>query len=145
MKLTVKGLFSKEALINNFDKVEEQLLKDGKVIITSGERVYELSVTNLNDLTRSKKQLAKRDTLPRAMKFILDHSETGELHATDIAREINEMEIYVRKDGKPLDGVQVRSCANNNSDIFESLEKNLIRLKVDKKFNSIFKVENNIN
>lgn len=129
MKLTERGLFSKEALINNFDKVEEQLLKDGKVIITSDDRIYELSVTNINDLIRTKKQIAKRGSLIQAMTFLLERAENEEMHAADIAREINEMEIYVRKDGAPLDAVQVRACANNNQDKFECLPKNIIKLK----------------
>lgn len=41
------------------------------------------------------------------------------------------MGYTLKKDGSFVDGKQVRSCANNNSDIFVCLPNNIIKLKTD--------------
>lgn len=55
------------------------------------------------------------------------------MHSDDIAKEITVNEFYFKKDGSFVDGKQVRSCANNNSDIFVCLPGNMISLKVENK------------
>ena len=40
------------------------------------------------------------------------------MYSVDIAKEITTNEFYFKKDGSFVDGKQVRSYANNNSDIF---------------------------
>ena len=42
------------------------------------------------------------------------------------------MSFILKKDGSFVDGKQVRSCANNNSDIFVCLPNNIIKLITDK-------------
>lgn len=39
-------------------------------------------------------------------------------------------ELYFKKDGSFVDGKQIRSCANNNSDIFVCLPGNMIKYKI---------------
>ena len=50
------------------------------------------------------------------------------LNSVDIAKEITANELYFKKDGLFVDGKQVRSCANNNNDIFVCLPNNIIKL-----------------
>ena len=47
------------------------------------------------------------------------------------AKEIKAKALNFKKDGSFVDGKQVRSCANNNSDIFVCLPGNMIKLKVE--------------
>ena len=51
------------------------------------------------------------------------------MHSVDIDKEITANELYFKKDGSFVDGKQVRSCANNNSDIFVCLTNNIIKIK----------------
>lgn len=41
------------------------------------------------------------------------------------------MSFILKNDGSFVDGKQVRSCANNNRDIFVCLPNNIIKLKTD--------------
>lgn len=52
------------------------------------------------------------------------------MHSIDIAKEITANELYFKKDGSFVDGQQVRSCANNNSNIFVCLSGNMIKFIV---------------
>ena len=49
------------------------------------------------------------------------------MHSVDIAKEITANEFYFKKDGSFVDGKQVRSCANNDKDIFLCLLGNMIK------------------
>lgn len=55
------------------------------------------------------------------------------MNSVDIAKEITVNEFYFKKDGSFVDVKQVKSCANNNSDIFVNLTNNIIKLKTDKR------------
>ena len=56
-------------------------------------------------------------TLPEAIKRVLLAGPQEGMHSVDIANEITAQELFFKKDGSFVDGKQVRSCANNNSDI----------------------------
>ena len=66
------------------------------------------------------------------MKGVLSVRPQERMNSVDIAKEITANELYTKKDGSFVDGKQVRSCANNNSDIFVCLPNNIIKLKTDK-------------
>lgn len=70
-------------------------------------------------------------TSPETMKGVLLVRPQEGMHSVDIAKEIIANELYFKKDGSFVDGKQVRSCANNNSDIFVCLPNNIIKLKTD--------------
>ena len=72
-------------------------------------------------------------TLPEVMKKVLSAGPQEGMHSGDIAKEITAQELYFKKDGSFVDGKQVGSCANNNSDIFVCLPGNMIKLKVENK------------
>lgn len=67
-------------------------------------------------------------TLPEAMKKVLLACPQEGMHSVDIANEITAQELYLKKDGSFVAGKQVRSCANNNKDIFVCLPGNMIKL-----------------
>ena len=69
-------------------------------------------------------------TSPETMKGVLLVRPQEGMHSVDIAKEIIANELYFKKDGSFVDGKQVRSCANNNSDIFICLLGNMIKLKI---------------
>ena len=75
--------------------------------------------------------MKKKMTLPEAIKRVLLVGPQEGMHSVDIAKEITANEFYFKKDGSFVDGKQVRSCANNNSDIFVCLSNNIIKLKTD--------------
>lgn len=62
---------------------------------------------------------------------VVSRSSGKECLLLTIAKEITANELYFKKDGSFVDGKQVRSCANNNSDIFVCLPNNIIKLKTD--------------
>lgn len=70
-------------------------------------------------------------TSPETMKGVLLVRPQEGMHSVDIAKEIIANELYFKKDGSFVDGKQVRSCANNNSDIFVCLPNNIIKIKTD--------------
>ena len=72
-------------------------------------------------------------TLPEDIKRVWLAGLQEEMHSVDIAKEITANELYFKKDGSFVDGKQVRSCANNNSDIFVCLPNNIIKLITDKR------------
>ena len=90
-------------------------------------------VLNYNDLITTEEQKKKKMTLPEAIKRVLLAGPQEGMHSVDIAKEITANEFYFKKDGSFVDGKQVRSCANNNSDIFVCLPNNIIKLKTDKR------------
>ena len=53
------------------------------------------------------------------------------MNSVDSAKEISANVFYFKKDGSFVDGKQVRSCANNNSNIFVCLHNNIIKIKTD--------------
>ncbi len=82
---------------------------------------------NYNDLIRTDEQKKKKMTLPDAMKRVLLASPQEGMYSVDIANEITAQELFFKKDGTFVDGKQVRSCANNNKDIFVCLPGNMIK------------------
>ena len=90
-----------------------------------------MSVLNYNDLIRTEEQKKKKMTLLEAIKRVLLASPQKGMHSVNIAKKIIANELYFKKDGSFVDGKQVRSCANNNRDIFVCLPNNIIKLKTD--------------
>lgn len=90
-----------------------------------------MSVVNYNDLTRTEEQKKKKMTLPEAIKRVLLTVPQEGMHYIDIAKEITANESHFKNDGSFFDGKQVRSCANNNNDIFVCLPNNIIKIKTD--------------
>ena len=86
-----------------------------------------MSVVNYNDLIRTEEQKKKKMTLPEAIKRVLLAGPQEGMHSVDIAKEITTYEFYFKKAGSFVDGKQVRSCANNNIDIFVWLPGNMIK------------------
>ena len=132
MRATNDGVIGLNKLQEDFPAVEEILRRDGEaIVITESGFAFKLSVMNYNDLVRTDEQRKKKMTLPEAMKKVLLAGPQEGMHFVDIAKEIIANEFYFKKDGSFVDGKQVRSCANNNSDIFVCLPNNIIKLKTD--------------
>ena len=90
-----------------------------------------MSVMNYNVLIRTEEQKKKKMTLPEAIKRVLLAGLQEGMHSVDIAKEITANELYFKRDGSFVDGKQVRSCANNNSNIFVCTPNNIIKLNTD--------------
>ena len=131
MRTTTRGVISLEQLQDDFSSVDTILREDGEVtVITESGFAFKMSVMNYNDLIRTEEQKKKKMTLPEAIKRVLLAGPQEGMHSVDIAKEITANEFYFKKDGSFVDGKQVRSCANNNSDIFVCLPGNMIKLKI---------------
>ena len=85
---------------------------------------------NYKNLIRIGEWKKKKMTSPETMKGVLLVRPQEGMHSVDIAKEITANELYFKKDGSFVDGKQVRSCANNNSDIFVCLPGNMIKHKI---------------
>ena len=72
-------------------------------------------------------------TLLEAIKRVLIAGPQEGMYSVDIAKEITVNVFYFKKDESFVDVKQVRSCANNNSDIFVCLPNNIIKLKTDER------------
>ena len=132
MRATNEGVIGLNKLQEDFPAVEEILRRDGEaIVITESGFAFKLSVMNYNDLVRTDEQKKKKMTLPEAMKKVLLAGPQEGMHAAEIAKEITAQELFFKKDGSFVDGKQVRSCANNNKDIFVCLPGNIIKLKVE--------------
>ena len=132
MRTTTRGVISLKQLQEDFSSVETILREDGEVIvITESGFAFKMSVLIYNDLIRTEEQKKKKMTLSEDIKRVLLASPQEGMHAVDIAKEITANELYFKKDGSFVDGKQVRSCANNNRDIFVCLPDNIIKLKTD--------------
>ena len=132
MRATNDGVIGLNKLKEDFPAVEEILKRDGEaIVITESGFAFKLSVMNYNDLVRTDEQRKKKMTLSEAMKKVLLAGPQEGMHSVDIAKEITAQELYFKKDGSFVDGKQVRSCANNNKDIFVCLPGNIIKLKVE--------------
>ena len=132
MRTTTRGVISLQQLQEDFPSVETILRKDEEVtVITESGFAFKMSVMNYNDLIRTEEQKKKKMTLPEAMKKVLLACPQEGMHSVDIANEITAQELYFKKDGSFVDRKQVRSCDNNNKDIFVCLPGNMIKL-IDK-------------
>ena len=131
MRTTARGVISLQQLQEDFSSVETILREDGEVtVITESGFAFKMSVMNYNDLIRTDEQKKKKMTLPEAIKRVLLAGPQEGMHSVDIANEITANEFYFKKDGSFVDGKQVRSCANNNKDIFICLSGNMIKFIV---------------
>ena len=134
MRTTTRGVISLQQLQEDFSSVETILREDGEVtVITESGFAFKMSVMNYNDLIRTEEQKKKKMTLPEAIKRVLLAGPQEGMHSVDIANEITANEFYFKKDGSFVDVKQVRSCANNNSDIFVCLPGNMIKLIIKNK------------
>ena len=134
MRTTTRGVIGLKQLQDDFPSVESILREDGEVtVITESSFAFKMSVLNYNDLIRTDEQKKKKMTLPEAIKRVLLACPQEGMHSVDIAKEITANELYFKKDGSFVDGKQVRSCANNNMDIFVCLPNNIIKLKTDER------------
>lgn len=132
MRATNEGVIGLNKLQEDFPAVEEILRRNGEaIVITESGFAFKLSVMNYNDLVRTDEQRKKKMTLPEAMKKVLLACPQEGMHSAKIAKEITAQELFFKKDGSFVDGKQVRSCANNNKDIFVCLPGNIIKLKVE--------------
>ena len=132
MRTTTRGVISLQQLQEDFPSVETILREDGELtVITESGFAFKMSVMNYNDLIRTEEQKKKKMTLPEAIKRVLLAGPQEGMHSVGIAKEIAANEFCFKKDGSFVDGKQVRSCANNDSDIFVCLRSNKIRLKSD--------------
>ena len=132
MRTTTRGVISLQQLQEDFSSVETILREDGEVtVITESGFAFKMSVMNYNDLIRTEELKKKKMTLPEAIKRVLLAGPQEGMHSVVIAKEITANEFYFKKDGLFVDGKQVRSCANNNSDIFVCLSNNIIKIKTD--------------
>ena len=139
MRATNEGVIGLKQLQEDFSSVEAILRKDGEaIVVTESGFTFKLSVMNYNDLVRTEEQKKKKMTLPEAMKKVLLACPQEGMHSVDIANEITAQELYFKKDGSFVDRKQVRSCANNNKDIFVCLPGNMIKL-IDKETKVIVK------
>lgn len=132
MCTTSRGVIGLKQLQEDFSSVETILREDGELtVINESGFAFKMSVLNYNDLIRTEEQKKKKMTLPKAIKKVLLAGPQEGMHSVDIAKEITANELYFKKDGSFVDGRQVRSCANNNSDIFVCLPNNIIKIKTD--------------
>ena len=134
MRTTTRGVISLQQIQKDFLSFETILREDGEVtVITESGFVFKVSVLNYNDLIRTEEQKKKKMTIPEVIKRVLLAGPQEGMHSVDIAKEITANDFYFKKDGSFVDGKQVRSCANNNSDIFVCLPNNIIKLITDKR------------
>lgn len=132
MRTTTRDVISLQQLQEDFPTAETILREDGEVtVITESGFALKISVMNYNDLIRTGEQKEKKMTLPEAIKRVLLAGPQEGMHSVGIAKEIAANEFCFKKDGSFVDGKQVRSCANNDSDIFVCLRSNKISLKSD--------------
>ena len=73
----------------------------------------------------------KRWLYQKLLKRLLLAGPQKGMHSVDIVKEITANALYFKKDVSFVDGKQVRSCANNNKDIFVCLPDNMIEIEVE--------------
>lgn len=69
-------------------------------------------------------------TLHEAMRIVLSERKDLTLHKKDLADEIFERKLYLKRDGTKASSSQIRLRARNYSRMFEILPEGFIRLIV---------------
>lgn len=68
-------------------------------------------------------------TLQEAMKLVLAETEGKQMHAAELAEEVYQRGLYLKKNGAKAEYNQLRARCTHYPDLFEALPGNIIKLR----------------
>ena len=136
MDIRIDSLIPFEKIKTDVDAVIQTVEKNGKVVLLRDNLpVYIIlkydAGKSLPDKTISADAISY--TLQDAMKLVLLESKDCTMHAADLADEIYNRKLYLKKNGEKAQYNQIRARCGHYPDLFEALPGNFIKLKEDVK------------
>lgn len=132
MEVSLESLISYEKLKTDLDDVFEVVEKNGKVVILKDNEPLYILLKYDPKAGPIEKILAPSTpklTLQEAMKLVLKDAEGRKMHAAELADEIYNRKLYLKKDGTQAKYNQVRARCSHYPEMFEALPGNVIQLK----------------
>ncbi len=132
MEVSLESLISYEKLKTDIDDVFQVVEKNGKVVILKDNEPLYILLKYDPKAGPIEKILAlstPKLTLQKAMKLVLKDAEGRKMHAAELADEIYNRKLYLKKDGTQAKYNQVRARCGHYPEMFEALPGNVIQLK----------------
>ncbi len=136
MDISIDSLLPFDALRKDLDEVLSIVEKNGKVVLLKDNRPayillkYEYNQEANIDINQ---QRGMTHTLQEAMKIVLLEAESNTMHASDLADEIFNRRLYLKKNGEKAEYTQIRARCSHYPKLFETLPGNYIKLKEETK------------
>lgn len=132
MEINIDSLISFDALHSELEHVFSVVEKNGRVVIIKDNRPAYIILKfdcqqSINLGTTSEKE--KSYTLQEAMRIVLEEADDKTMHASKLADEIYDRNLYLQKNGKKAQYTQIRARCGHYPEMFEALSGNFIRLK----------------
>lgn len=131
MDISIDSLIPYHDLQSDPERVFSIVEKNGNVVLLKDNKPAYL-------LLKYKGRTGKRDlparqafTLHEAMKLVLSEAPDHTMHARDLADEIYDRGLYVRRDGDKAPHIQIRATCSHYKHLFEAIPGNLIKLRED--------------
>lgn len=127
MNIKMDSLISFDTLNTDLENVFSIVEKNGKVILLKNNKPTYIILKYSEDKTPVSET---NYTLHEAMKIVLSETPNNEMKASELADEIYNRKLYLKKNGTKAEYIQIRARCGNYPDLFEALPNNYIKLKV---------------
>lgn len=132
MEIKLENLVPYEKLLAELESVLAMVEENQRVVILKDNLpTYIIQKYDANHSPFSNGSLLNEHyTLHEAMRLVLLEKEDHSMHAADLADEIYERRLYVKKNGEKASYTHVRARCGKYHDMFETLPGNRIKLKI---------------
>lgn len=134
MEVKLDSLIPFEKLKLDIDGVFQIVERNGKVVLLKDNQPVYIIVKYDSDskpVDEVMKIVSPKYTLQEAMMEVLLEREDRIMHAAELADEIYNRKLYLKKDGTKAEYNQIRARCGHYSELFEALPGNMIKLKED--------------
>ncbi len=132
MNIKLDSLIPFEKIKTDTDNVFDIVDRNGKVVLLKNDMpmyiIYKYE-SNLNLFESNISDNSVNYTLQEAMKIVLLDAENKTLHAAELADQIYNRKLYLKKDGSKAQYGQIRARCGHYPHMFEALPGNYIKLK----------------
>lgn len=134
MEVNLDSLIPFQKLKSDMDGVFQIVERNGKVVLLKDNQPIYIIVKYDSDpkpVDEVMKIVSPKYTLQEAMKKILLEREDKTMHAAELADEIYNRKLYLKKDGTKAEYNQIRARCGHYPELFDALPGNMIMLNED--------------
>ena len=131
MDVKIDSLIPFDTLRTNLEYIFSIVEKNGKVVLLKDNKPayivlkYDAEGIVAENITDKHANY----TLQEAMKIVLSEVENKTMHASELADEIYKRRLYLQKNGRKAQYIQIRARCGHYPEMFEALPGNYIKLR----------------
>jgi len=131
MEIKLENLIPYEKLLTELESVLEMAVENGQVVVLKDNSpAFIILKYDVNESPFANGLLSnKHYTLHEAMRLVLLEKEGHTMRASDLADEIYERRLYVKKNGEKAEYAHVRARCGKYQELFDPMPGNRIKLK----------------